>query len=92
MKKLIAGFALSSIVALAETWTGTVVDVMCKNNELAMPYRAMRPQFAPKRYGHMPSVWILKFVVLAHHIHNGSSPGFGQATMDDKAKLQSVFS
>jgi hypothetical protein len=35
MKKLIASFALSSIVALAETWTGTVVDVMCKNNDLA---------------------------------------------------------
>ena len=35
MKKLIAAFTLSSIVALAETWTGTVVDVMCKNNDLA---------------------------------------------------------
>lgn len=35
MKKLIAGFALSSVLALAETWSGTVVDVMCKNNDLA---------------------------------------------------------
>ncbi len=35
MKKLIAGFVLSSVIALAETWTGTVVDVMCKNNDLA---------------------------------------------------------
>jgi hypothetical protein len=35
MKKLIACFALSSVIALAETWTGTVVDVMCKNNDLA---------------------------------------------------------
>lgn len=35
MKKLIAGLALSSVMALAENWTGTVVDVMCKNNDLA---------------------------------------------------------
>ena len=35
MKKLIAGFALFSAVALAATWSGTVVDVMCKNNDLA---------------------------------------------------------
>lgn len=35
MKKLIAGFALSSVMALAQDWTGTVVDVMCKNNDLA---------------------------------------------------------
>jgi hypothetical protein len=35
MKKLIAGLAVSSVLALAETWSGTVVDVMCKNNDLA---------------------------------------------------------
>lgn len=35
MKKLIAGLALSSALALAETWTGTIVDVACKNNDLA---------------------------------------------------------
>ncbi|HYL73167.1 MAG TPA: hypothetical protein VEU96_03125 [Bryobacteraceae bacterium] len=35
MKKLIAGLVLSSVVALAQDWTGTVVDVMCKNNDLA---------------------------------------------------------
>jgi hypothetical protein len=35
MKKLLAGLVLSSVLALAETWTGTVVDVMCKNNDLA---------------------------------------------------------
>ena len=35
MKKLIAGLALSSVMALAQDWTGTVVDVMCKNNDLA---------------------------------------------------------
>jgi hypothetical protein len=35
MKKLIAGLALSAALALAETWTGTIVDVACKNNDLA---------------------------------------------------------
>ena len=35
MKKLIAGLALSSVIARAQDWTGTVVDVMCKNNDLA---------------------------------------------------------
>ena len=30
-----AGLALSSALALAETWTGTMVDVMCKNNDIA---------------------------------------------------------
>jgi hypothetical protein len=35
MKTLIAGFALSSVMAFAQDWTGTVVDVMCKNNDLA---------------------------------------------------------
>jgi hypothetical protein len=35
MKKLIAGFAVSSALVWAETWSGTVVDVMCKKNDLA---------------------------------------------------------
>ena len=35
MTKLIASFALTSALALAQTWSGTVVDVMCKNNDLA---------------------------------------------------------
>lgn len=35
MKKLLAALVLTSSLALAETWTGTVVDVMCKNNDLA---------------------------------------------------------
>lgn len=35
MKKLIAAFAATSVLALAETWSGTVVDVMCKKNDLA---------------------------------------------------------
>ena len=33
---LFSGAILASSVALcAETWTGTIVDVMCKNNDLA---------------------------------------------------------
>src|SRR5580692_12089452 len=35
MKKLIAAFAATAVLALAETWSGTVVDVMCKKNDLA---------------------------------------------------------
>ena len=35
MKKLMAGLVLCSAAAFAETWSGTVVDVMCKNNDLA---------------------------------------------------------
>jgi len=35
MKKLLAALALASSLAFAETWTGNVVDVMCKNNDLA---------------------------------------------------------
>ena len=35
MKKLILGLGLFSAVCFAESWTGTVVDVMCKNNDIA---------------------------------------------------------
>ncbi len=35
MRKLIAGIAIWPLLAVAETWTGTVVDVACKNNDLA---------------------------------------------------------
>ena len=37
MKKAAFGilFVLGSSLALAETWTGTVVDVMCKDKDLA---------------------------------------------------------
>lgn len=35
MKKLLAGITIFSSLALAETWTGTVVDLMCKNNDLS---------------------------------------------------------
>ena len=51
MKKLITGFALSSIVALAETWTGTVVDVMCKNNDLASHTRECALSCAKSGFG-----------------------------------------
>ena len=51
MKKLIAGFALSSVVALAETWTGTVVDVMCKNNDLASHSRDCALNCSKSGYG-----------------------------------------
>jgi hypothetical protein len=35
MKKIIVGLALGAVFATAESWTGTVVDVACKNNDLA---------------------------------------------------------
>ncbi|MGC9946126.1 MAG: hypothetical protein ABSF64_07125 [Bryobacteraceae bacterium] len=35
MKRLAAVFALFSSLAFAETWNGTLVDVMCKNQDLA---------------------------------------------------------
>lgn len=35
MNKFIAAFALCSTLAMAETWSGTVIDVACKNNDLA---------------------------------------------------------
>jgi hypothetical protein len=38
MKRLLgisAGFALLSVAAFAETWSGTVVDTMCKGKDLA---------------------------------------------------------
>ena len=35
MLKLIVGLVVTSVLALAETWSGTVVDVMCKKNDLA---------------------------------------------------------
>jgi hypothetical protein len=35
MKKLAVAFCLVSAAAFAETWTGTVVDVMCKGRDLA---------------------------------------------------------
>lgn len=51
MKKWIAAFAFSSTLALAETWTGTVVDVMCKNNDLASHTRDCAISCAKSGYG-----------------------------------------
>lgn len=35
MRKLIVSFGLFAAAAFAETWTGTVVDVMCHGKDLA---------------------------------------------------------
>jgi hypothetical protein len=51
MKKLLAGLALSSALALAETWNGTVVDVMCKNNDLASHTRDCAVSCSRSGYG-----------------------------------------
>jgi len=42
---------LSSTLAFAETWTGTVVDVMCKNNDLASHTRDCAVSCATSGYG-----------------------------------------
>lgn len=51
MKKLIAAFALMSVAALAETWSGTVVDVMCKNNDLASHTKECALKCSKSGYG-----------------------------------------
>jgi len=51
MKKLIAGIALTSMAALAETWSGTVVDVMCKKNDLANHTRECAISCSKSGYG-----------------------------------------
>jgi len=51
MNKLMAGLALTSIAAFAETWSGTVVDVMCKNNDLAGHTRECAISCARSGYG-----------------------------------------
>jgi hypothetical protein len=35
MKEFIAVFSLAAVSAFAGTWSGTVVDVMCKNKDVA---------------------------------------------------------
>ena len=35
MKKVLLAFAVFSVAAFAETWSGTVVDVACKGKDLA---------------------------------------------------------
>ena len=51
MKKLIAGLAVSSVLALAETWSGTVVDVACKKNDLASHTKDCAVSCAKSGYG-----------------------------------------
>jgi len=51
MTKLIASFALTSALALAQTWSGTVVDVMCKNNDLASHTRECALSCSRSGYG-----------------------------------------
>ncbi len=51
MKKLIAGIVVTSVCALAESWSGTVVDVMCKNNDLASHTKDCALKCAKSGYG-----------------------------------------
>ena len=53
MKKLLATFALFSAAAFAETWTGTVVDVMCHGKDLATHSKkcALSPGCAKSGFG-----------------------------------------
>ncbi|MDQ2950507.1 MAG: hypothetical protein M3Y27_31985 [Acidobacteriota bacterium] len=53
MKKLFVTFALFSAAAFAETWTGTVVDVMCHGKDLATHSKkcATSPNCSKSGYG-----------------------------------------
>jgi len=51
MKKRIAGFALFSAAAFAETWTGTVVDVNCKGKDLSSHTRNCAISCSRSGYG-----------------------------------------
>jgi len=51
MKKLIACFGLTSALALAETWSGTVVDVNCKNKDLSTHTRDCAISCSRSGYG-----------------------------------------
>ena len=51
MTKRIAFLMLLSSAAFAETWTGTVVDVMCKNNDLANHTRDCALSCSKSGYG-----------------------------------------
>ena len=51
MKRTLAGFALAAAVAAAETWTGTVVDVMCKGRDLANHTRQCSISCAKSGFG-----------------------------------------
>jgi len=51
MKKLFAVLTLTATFAFAETWSGTVVDVACKNNDLANHTRDCALKCAKSGYG-----------------------------------------
>lgn len=51
MRKAIAIFVLAPVLGLAETWSGTVVDVACKNNDLARHTKECALKCAKSGYG-----------------------------------------
>ena len=51
MRRFALGLALSSALAMAETWTGTVVDVNCRNNDLASHTRDCALSCSRSGYG-----------------------------------------
>ncbi len=51
MTRLMASLLLASSFALAESWTGTVVDVMCKKNDLASHTRECALSCSRSGYG-----------------------------------------
>ena len=51
MRKAIATFVLAPVIGLAETWSGTVVDVMCKNIDLAQHTRECALKCSKSGYG-----------------------------------------
>jgi hypothetical protein len=51
MKKVMLGLVLCSAVCFGESWTGTVVDVMCKTNDLANHTRDCALSCSKSGYG-----------------------------------------
>lgn len=51
MKRLLVGFALFAPLALADSFSGTVVDVMCRNKDLAGHTRECAVTCAKSGYG-----------------------------------------
>ena len=51
MRKAIVAFLLAPVIGLAESWSGTVVDVMCKNNDLARHTRECALKCSKSGYG-----------------------------------------
>lgn len=51
MRKILVVFSISAVFASAETWTGSVVDVMCKGKDLANHTRTCNVSCAAGGYG-----------------------------------------